>query len=197
MSTPFTLPSLSGADLSPPPLSDLALVIIDMQNEYLSGLLTLPGAEDAVSSGAAVLAAARKPGSSVIHIARKGGPGGPFDRDAHRGAIIDAMAPEAGEKLIEKSLPNAFSGADLDAVLKATGRKKLLVIGFMAHMCVGSTVRSVLDHGYFSVVEGSACATRDLHDGDGGAAPAADLHRAPRAALSDRFAVIAQGHVWG
>lgn len=196
MSDPFTLLSLSGADLSPPPLSDLALVIIDMQNEYLSGPLTLPGAEAAVTAGAAVLAAARKAGTPVIHIAHKGGPGGPFDRGAHRGAIIDAMAPEAGETVIEKSLPNAFAGTDLDAVLTATGRKKLIVIGFMTHMCVSSTVRSALDHGYFSVVEGSACATRDLPDGAGGAVAAADLHRASLAALSDRFAVIANGHVW-
>ena len=59
MSAAFTLLSLSGADLTPPPLTDAALVIVDMQNEYLSGPLTLPGAAPAVAAGARLLAAAR------------------------------------------------------------------------------------------------------------------------------------------
>jgi nicotinamidase-related amidase len=196
MPAPFTLLSLSGADLTPPPLHEAALVIVDMQNEYLSGPLTLPGAAPAVSAGASLLAAARAAGAPVIHIAHKGGAGGPFDRGAHRGAIIDAMAPEGDETVIEKSLPNAFAGTELDAVLTATGRKKLIVIGFMTHMCVSSTVRDALDHGYFCTVEASACATRDLPDGMGGTVPAADLQRAALAGLSDRFAVIARGHDW-
>lgn len=196
MSAAFTLLSLSGADLTPPPLTDAALVIVDMQNEYLSGPLTLPGAAPAVAAGARLLAAARKAGAPVIHIAHKGGAGGPFDRAAPRGQIIDAMAPEGAEKVIEKALPNAFAGTDLDAVLAATGRKKLIVIGFMTHMCVSSTVRSALDHGYFCTVEASACATRDLPDGMGGTVAAADLHRASLAALSDRFAIIAHGRDW-
>ena len=106
------------------------------------------------------------------------------------------MAPEGAEKVIEKALPNAFAGTELDAVLAATGRKKLIVIGFMTHMCVSSTVRAALDHGYFCTVEASACATRDLPDGMGGTVAAADLHRASLAALSDRFAIIAHGRDW-
>lgn len=197
MSSAFTLLSLSGADLTPPPLAEAALIIIDMQNEYLSGPLALPGAAAAVAAGARLLTAARAAGAPVIHIAHKGGAGGPFDRAAHRGAIIDDMAPKGAEPVIEKSLPNAFAKTELDAALAATGRKKLIVIGFMTHMCVSSTVRSALDHGYFCVVEGAACATRDLPDGMGGTVAAADLHRASLAALSDRFAVITHGRDWG
>jgi len=43
MSDPKTLLALAGANLSPVPLSQAGLLIIDAQNEYLDGTLALPG----------------------------------------------------------------------------------------------------------------------------------------------------------
>jgi hypothetical protein len=53
-------------------------------------------------------------------------------------------------------------------------------------------VRAALDLGYGSTVVASACATRDLPAASGGVVPAAVLHEAELAALSDRFAMIAR-----
>ena len=89
-----------------------------------------------------------------------------------------------------KHLPNAFAGTDLDATIRATGRKELIVAGFQTHMCVSSTVRAALDLGWRTTVVDAASATRDLPDGNGGVVPAAALHRATLAALADRFAVV-------
>jgi hypothetical protein len=43
MSAAKTLLQLSGADLRPPALAHATLLIIDAQNEYLDGMLALPG----------------------------------------------------------------------------------------------------------------------------------------------------------
>lgn len=166
-------------------------MLIDCQNEYVNGRLTLPDVGPALAEAAVVLNQARAAGSPVFHVIHQGAAGGLFDLNAINGSIVDELAPHDGEVIIRKRLPNAFAGTELHDRLKATGRAELIVCGFMTHMCVSSTVRAALDLGYRSTVIASACATRDLPDGLGGVVDAATLHRAALAALGDRFAVIA------
>jgi len=192
MAEPKTLLELAGADLRPAKMSDAALVLVDYQNEYLSGALALPDAAQAIQRAVSLLTAARKAGAPIIHIAHKGRSGGLFDRDAERGQIAAALAPQPGEAVIEKSLPNSFAGTDLHAVLTKTGRKNLVVAGFMTHMCVSSTARAALDLGYRVTIDASACATRDLPDGVGGRVTADLVHKVALVELSDRFAIIAR-----
>jgi len=75
--------------------------------------------------------------------------------------------------------------------LAATGRKNLIVGGFMTHMCVSATVRSATNNGFMSTIAADTVATRDLPDATGGATvEAAAINRITLAALSDRFAWI-------
>ncbi|MDE2378258.1 cysteine hydrolase family protein [Bradyrhizobium sp.] len=190
MIAPKTLLELAGADLTPPRLADACLVLIDLQNEYTSGPLALPGAEAAIAHAARLLARARQSGAAIIHVAHKGKAGGLFDREAPRGAIVESLTPLASEPVVEKPLPNAFAGTDLQARIAATGRQNLVLAGFMTHMCVSSTARAALDLGYRATIAADACATRDLPDGRGGAVAASLIHDVALVELSDRFAII-------
>jgi nicotinamidase-related amidase len=190
MTAPKTLLELAGADLGPPRLGESCLVLIDIQNEYRAGPLALPGAERAIASATRLLARARQGGAAIFHIAHKGRAGGLFDREAARGAIVESLTPRTDEPVIEKALPNAFAGTDLQARLAATGRKNIVLAGFMTHMCVSSTARVALDLAFRTTIAADACATRDLPDGRGGAIPAATIHEVALAELSDRFAII-------
>lgn len=191
MTTPNTLLQLAGADTTPARMRDACLVLIDFQNEYLAGPLAVAGAEAAIANAARLLRAARESGAPVFHIAHKGRAGGLFDRADERGQIVSQLHP-AGETLIEKGLPNAFAGTDLKSRAEATGRKNLILCGFMTHMCVSSTARAALDHGFRVSIDASSCGTRDLPDGKGGVLSAATLHEVSLAALADRFAIIAR-----
>jgi nicotinamidase-related amidase len=193
MTTAKTLLQLAGADLNPPRLGDAALVLIDIQNEYLEGPLALPDARSAIARAAALLARARDSGAAIIHIAHRGKAGSLFDRGADRGAIVAELSPRAGELVIEKELPNAFAGTDLQARLAATARKNIVLAGFMTHMCVSSTARAALDLGFRTTIDADSCATRDLPDGLGGTLNARTIHEVALAELSDRFAIIARG----
>lgn len=193
MTTAKTLLQLAGADLNPPRLGDAALVLIDIQNEYLAGPLALPDAKPAIVRAASLLANARKAGAAIIHIAHRGKAGSLFDRSADRGAIVAELTPRAGELVIEKELPNAFAGTDLKVRLDATNRKNIVLAGFMTHMCVSSTARAALDLGFRTTIDADACATRDLPDGRGGTLDARTIHEVALAELSDRFAIIARG----
>jgi len=191
MPAPKTLLALAGAPSEPPPLRESAVLVIDAQNEYVEGPLALPGVKPALDRIAALLARARDAGAPVIHVRHLGRAGGLFDPDAPRGAIADQAKPAAGETVIGKKLPNAFAGTELQAALAATGKRNIVVCGFMTHMCVSSTVRAALDLGYRSIVPAAATATRDLPDALTGATlPAAAIQSASLSALSDRFATI-------
>ncbi|PAY04173.1 cysteine hydrolase [Bradyrhizobium sp. UFLA03-84] len=194
MSSAKTLMQLAGIDTTPPRLGETCLVLIDIQNEYLTGPLALPDASPAIARATALLGRARESGAKIIHIAHKGGPGSLFDRDAERGAIVTPLKPRPGEIVIEKQLPNAFAGTDLNAQLAATGRKELVLAGFMTHMCVSSTARAALDLGFRTTIDAESCATRDLPDGKGGTIAARLVHDVALAELSDRFAIIARGN---
>jgi len=190
--TPKTLLQMAGAAVTPSKLSDAALVVIDAQKEYVDGKLPLTGVSAALAEIKTLIARAREVGTPVIHIQHKGKPGGAFGPDTPGFAIAPEAAPHAGETVIEKSLPNAFAGTELENALEATGKKEIILAGFMTHMCIEATARSALDHGLKATVVASAAATRDLPDPlTGGTVSAAEVHRNALTALSDRFAVIA------
>lgn len=198
MSEPKTLLQLAGADLEPAKLNGASLILIDMQYEYLEGPIAVTDATAAIAHAKSLLENAREAGSPVIHVAHKGRAGSLFDRDAKRGQIVDELAPMAGEITVEKSLPNAFAGTQLQAQISNTdsGRNDLILCGFMTHMCVSSTARAALDLGYRVTIDADSCGTRDLPDGRGSVIEASTLHNVALVELSDRFAVIARDHRW-
>lgn len=193
MSDAKTLLQMAGVTPAPAKLGDAAVVIIDAQNEYVSGKLPLAGVEAALARIADLLAAARAAGAPVIHIAQRGRQGGLFDPASDAFKFAALAAPQAGETVVEKPLPNAFAKTDLNEKLQATGKKTLVIAGFMTHMCVSATTRSALDHGYAVTIAADAVATRDLPDPLGGPdLPAAQIHRTALAELADRFATVAR-----
>lgn len=186
-----TLLQLAGANLAVPPLAEAALVIIDAQREYVDGALPLTGVAPALDNIALLLKTARDRSAPVIHVQHRGKPGGLFDPTKPAFELAEQARALAGETVVEKGLPNSFAGTTLKQAIDATGRKTLVLAGFMTHMCVSSTARAALDLGFQTVVVGDASATRDLPDtAGGGVIAAADLHRAELSALADRFSIV-------
>ncbi|MBL6933588.1 MAG: cysteine hydrolase, partial [Rhodospirillales bacterium] len=163
MSDPKTLLEMSGAPMEPSKLSDSALVLIDCQNEYVSGVLALPGVTAALKEAKKVLARARDAGSPIIHVVHHGRPGGGvFDPEGPSSEIAPDVAATNGEAIVPKALPNAFAGTNLNVLLEETGKKELIIVGFMTHMCVSATARAATDLGYRNTIVATATATRDL-----------------------------------
>ncbi len=90
----------------------------------------------------------------------------------------------------------AFTDTGLKILLDEAGNRDLIIIGFMTHMCVSSTARVALDHGFRLTIDAESCATRDLPDGSSGVLDTATLHKVALTELSDRFASIARNHEW-
>ena len=189
MSALKTMFQLTGRGYAAATLSNASLLIIDAQNEYLSGPLALSGMEAATANIALLLDAARKAKRPVIHIRHLGTVGGMFDPQGERGAFIKGLEPQGDELIIEKRMPNAFNDTGLQKALENLGPLDVIVCGFMSHSSVSTTVRAAKDYGFRCTLVEDACATRDLPTPDG-IISAAQVQKTEMAIMNDNFATL-------
>lgn len=174
-------------------MSKRAVIVVDLQNEYLpTGKLALVGIDQAVSNAARVIADARAKGDLVVNIRHEfPNPDIPFFVPGTDGVeIIPTVSPAEGEAVIVKNHPNSFLKTDLKALLDKNGIEETVVVGAMSHMCIDATARAASDFGYKTTVVHDACATMDLEFG-GQSVPAAQVHASQMAALAFAYASLA------
>jgi isochorismate hydrolase len=181
-----TLRQLNGFDETPATLSDAALILVDYQNTYTEGVMELDGWQPAVNNAQALLKRAREAGTPVIHIVDKG-----YDLKSKAGQIIPALKPAKGEPVVVKSVPNGFHKTDLAEKVKKTGKKKVIVAGFMTNMCVLFTTQGAFLNGYEPTVVADASATRPLPlKGNPNGIPSQQLHESALATVQDLYGVV-------
>lgn len=120
-------------------MSRTALLLVDLQEEYVARPGLVPPRAELIAAIAAALANARATGQPVFHV-RTGG-GNPMP---HRTAVPDATPPpelaeQAGEPLFTKRFFSAFDAPGLDETLKASGITRLRLAGVHAHACIHAT----------------------------------------------------------
>lgn len=167
-------------------MSNKAIIVVDLQNEYLAaGKLPLVGIDAATTNAAKVIEAARAKGDLVVHIRHEAPMAdAPFFVPGTSGVdIIAAVQPAAQEPVIVKNYPNSFRDTALKQMLESKGVQDVVIIGAMSHMCIEATSRAAADFGYATTIVHDACATRDLEFG-GNTVPAAQVHTAVMAALA-------------
>jgi nicotinamidase-related amidase len=75
----------------------------------------------------------------------------------------------------------------LDELLMATGKKKLVVVGYMAHVCISGTVRVAFEKGYDVLVPRDCVGDRDIPGCD-----AEKLVEVALAEMADVFATVVE-----
>lgn len=184
-----TLRTLAGADETPAALADATLILVDYQNTYTRGVMELTGWRPALDNAAALLAAAREAGSTVIHVQHDGGEGTHYDIRTDLGAIHPAVAPVDGEAVVVKGAPNSFVGTELGDLVDAAGHTDVIVVGFMTHMCVTFTAEGAALRGNRPTVVADACATRPLATAVAEVTPE-QLHASALATIADAYGVV-------
>lgn len=160
------------ADLDP---KNTVVLSMDFQNDIVSRFAAAdPGV---VRRAASALASARAAGIPVVHVAVQFRPGHPevasrglfamirqmngFVQGTPGAAIHDAVAPAEGEVVCIKKRVGAFSGSDLETVLRALGRTHLVLFGIATSGVVLSTIRAAADLDYTMHVVSDCCADAD------------------------------------
>ena len=167
-------------------MSQRAVIVVDLQNEYLpSGKLPLVGIEDATANAARIIEAARARGDLVVFIRHEmpGPDASLFVPGSSNVEIISIVQPASGEAVVVKNFPNSFRDTDLEQRLDAEEVEEVLIVGAMSHMCIDATARAAADLGYKATIVHDACATRDVEFA-GQTVPAAQVHAAYMGALA-------------
>lgn len=113
-------------------------------------------------------------------------PGAPvFTPDSDLAKEFAELTPKDGEKVIWKQHPGSFTGTDLDEFIKTTGRKKLVLTGYMAHVCVSTTARQADEKEYDVVLAEGAIGDRNIPGVD-----ADELVRVTLSELADTFGSV-------
>ncbi|ESW82212.1 isochorismatase hydrolase [Mesorhizobium sp. LSJC285A00] len=175
-----------------------ALIVIDVQNDYDGGNLAIqyPPFRDSVVNVARAMDAAAAAGVKVVVVKQMAPETSPvFAKGSHGGDLHPEIARRSRDHYVEKSLPSAFAGTDLEAWLRANTIDTVTVIGYMTHNCDLSTIIHAAHVGF--AVEFLSDATGSLPYANGaGYASAEEIHRVVSIILQSRFAAVLKTAEW-
>ncbi|KAI0431909.1 Isochorismatase-like protein [Xylaria sp. FL1042] len=168
--------------------SDSVLVIIDAQNEYASGLLKTENVESTRAANAALLEKYRAANAPIVHVVHKTPDGAPvFTPGTPLADEFDELKPKDGEHIVGKQQPGSFTGTQLQEILEKTGRKKVVLTGYMAHVCVSTTARQGAERGWDVIIPKDAVGDRHIPGVD-----AAELVRVALSEVADAFGTVVE-----
>jgi nicotinamidase-related amidase len=175
-----------------------ALLVIDVQNEYVTGDLPIeyPPVSVSLANIGRAMDAAQASGVPVIVVQNSAPAGAPIFAPGTDGWALHAVvASRPHSHYIEKTLPSAFAGTDLAEWLVAHGINTLVVVGYMTHNCDDSTIKHALHAGL--TVEFLADAAGALpYENSVGRASAEEIHRVFTVVMQTRFAAVASTEQW-
>jgi nicotinamidase-related amidase len=175
-----------------------ALVVIDVQNDYDGGNLAIqhPPFTETVANVARAMDAAAAAGIKIVVVRQMAPEMSPiFARGSHGGELHPEIAGRARDHYVEKALPSAFTGTDLEAWLRANAIDTITVAGYMTHNCDLSTIIHAVHMGF--AVEFLSDASGSVpYANSAGYASAEDIHRVVTIVLQSRFAAVLKTAGW-
>ncbi len=175
-----------------------ALIVIDVQNEYITGNLPIeypPVAGSLANIGAAMDAAAAA-GIPVIVVQNDSPADAPlFAIGSHGWQLHPEVAARKHDLLLNKTLPSAFAEYPLHKWLQDRAVDTLAVVGYMTHNCDASTL---FDAAHFGLAgEFLQDATGSLpYANAAGSASAEEIHRVFSTVFHSRFAAVTDTAAW-
>jgi nicotinamidase-related amidase len=175
-----------------------ALLVIDVQNEYVTGSLPIeyPDVRNSLTNIGRTMDAAQASGVPVIVVQNSLPENSPvFAKSSPGWELHPVVGTRPRSHYIEKVLPSAFVGTDLADWLAQHNCDTLVVIGYMTHNCDDSTIKHALHIGL--AVEFLADAAGSLsYENRAGQASAEEIHRAFTVVMQSRFAAVATTDEW-
>ncbi len=175
-----------------------ALIVIDVQNDYDGGNLAIehPPFGDTVRQIALAMDEAAARGIKVVVVNMIAPATAPFFRQGTHGAETHPeIARRPRDHYVEKTLPSAFTGTDLEFWLRRNRIETVTIAGYMSQNCDLSTVIHAMHMGFD--VEFLSDATGAIsYANQAGYATAEEIHRVVKVVLQARFAAVMSTREW-
>lgn len=178
--------------------SKRALIVVDVQNEYISGnfLISYPDPKVSLANILTAIDTAKKAGIPVVTVQHSLPAGAPiFAADSENFKLHPEVAARGSDINLVKGNASSFSGTELKSFLESKNIGTVTVIGYMTHNCVDSTVREAAHKGYEVEVLADACGSLPYAN-KAGEASAETLHNATLTVLSGFFANVVSTSEW-
>lgn len=137
--------------VSGPTSHGTALLVIDVQVGMFDPSDPVHDAEALLGVISGLIDKARAAEVPVVYIQHDSGPYGPGERLNHGTPgweIHPAIAPRAGDVVVEKNTPDAFHKTSLQQELQALGVTSVVLCGIQSEFCVDTTCRRAVSLGY-------------------------------------------------
>ncbi|WP_437890541.1 cysteine hydrolase family protein [Phytobacter sp. V91] len=184
-----------------------ALIVVDMQKVFcLEGEgLYVPDTANIIGKISALSALMREQGMPVIylrHVVRGDGSdtgrmqdlypnvNALLGRDNPAIEIIDELAPQAGDIVVDKLFYSGFHNTDLDAILRMKDIDTLIVCGTVTNVCCETTIRDGVHREYKMIALSDANAAMPYPDMGFGEVSAAEVQRISLTAMAYEFAEV-------
>jgi nicotinamidase-related amidase len=176
-----------------------ALIVIDVQEEYFSGLLPIEfpprgSSLELITTAMDHAAAESVPVVVVRHI---GAPGEAiFQPDSPTWALRAEVAGRHHDLMIDKHLPGSFTGTSLQEWLSERAIDHITIVGYMTNVCCDTTARQAIHLGLGATLLHDAVGVPVMPDLDGNPVAADVLQRAALAPLALMGVEVASTAHW-
>ncbi|MDR7055656.1 nicotinamidase-related amidase [Pseudomonas koreensis] len=171
--------------------SNTALIMIDQQKGILHPRLGRRNNPQAEERMLALLAHWRRSGRPVVHVQHLSrSPDSVFWPEQSGVEFQPRFAPQEGEWLIQKQVPDAFCASGLEAQLREAGIGQLIIVGVATNNSVESTARTAGNLGFDTWVAEDACFTFDKADYFGTLRTAEEVHGMSLGNLHREYATV-------
>lgn len=175
-----------------------ALVLVDVQNEYVDGKLKVchPDLMTSLPNFDVAMDAAEGAGIPLVVVRHEEDASSPlFAAGSHGAELHDVVASRAAAHSITKSGVSAFFGTDLEAWLRTHEVDTVTIGGYMTQHCCAGTARDAAALGFVVEFLSDATGTIDLVN-EAGAISADALHRSVLVTMQSEFAAVASTSEW-
>jgi len=179
------------------PVGKRALLVIDVQNEYFTGKLPVCHPAETLPNILVAVETAKEEGIPVVVVqhSMRGASASAFVKGSDGWELHDAAKKIAADHYVEKHLPSAFVGTDLQAWLDGNGVDTVVISGYMTQFCCDTTARWAMHLGYNVEFLSDGTATLGFENG-AGSVSAEELHRAILVVQAARFSSVMTTGEW-
>lgn len=177
-----------------------ALIVIDPQQEYFTGLLPIqyPPRDDSIQRIAEAIDAAEGAGTPVVMVQHTAGEGAPVFNPAapefRLHPTLEARDSSAWKKVV-KQYSSIFPETGLHEWLRENDIDTITVAGYMTNNCVLATAADAESRGLTAEVLSDATGAIDIAN-EAGSIDAKTVHTTLMALLNSNWACVASTAVW-